>query len=221
MHDTPYSSAIETMIRDARCFYEHGWMLGTSGNLSVRLSPNSFVITASGLDKGRLGLNDFITREIAGPCKPATEPASDSATAPNDPALKPSAEECIHQAIYAQVPGVGAVYHVHEPYAAFCSARDGELGSTRIAGAEMIKGLGIWEPHARLRIPIFKNHADVPTIAREVDAHLSDPANHKIPGVNIRGHGYYAWGSSPFEAKRHVETFAYLFRYSWELGDGA
>lgn len=213
MHDTTYLAAIDTMIRDARCFYEHGWLLGTSGNLSVRLSPTSFVITASGRDKGRLGPDDFLARDLTDLAAPAPAPA--------DPNLKPSAEECIHQAIYARLPAAGAVYHVHEPYAAFCSERDGDLGATLMASAEMIKGLGIWEPGARVRVPIFKNHAHVPDIAREVDAHLRDPANHRIPGVNIRNHGYYAWGATPFEAKRHVETFAYLFRYSWELGNGA
>ncbi|TDP62169.1 methylthioribulose 1-phosphate dehydratase [Bradymonas sediminis] len=217
MHDTPYSTAAETMIRDAHCFYEHGWLLGTSGNLSVRLDDTNFLITASGRDKGRLTPDDFLAREIARP----GERGANSSAYPTDPSLKPSAEECIHQAIYARVPGVGAVYHVHEPYSAFCSERDANLGSTRMSSAEMIKGLGIWEANPRVRIPIFANHADVPAIAAEVDAHLSDPANHKIPGVNIRNHGYYAWGSTPFEAKRHVETFAYLFRYSWELGNGA
>lgn len=217
MHDTKLSTATETMIRDARCFYEHGWMLGTSGNLSVRIAPHSFVITASGRDKGRLGVDDFLTCEIG----VSNQSAGSAPSAPDDATRKPSAETCIHQAIYAQLPKAGAVYHVHEPYAAFCSERDASLGATRMAGAEMLKGLDIWETNPRVRIPIFNNHADVTEIAQEIDTYLSDPTNHKIPGVNIRNHGYYAWGSTPFEAKRHVETFAYLFRYSWELGNGA
>ncbi len=203
--------AAQTMIRDARCFYEHGWLLGTSGNLSVRLADEAFLITASGRDKGRLTPEDFLACGL--------EAASEE-TQP-EVGLRPSAETAIHRVIYRHLPDAGAVYHVHEPYSAFCSERDGYIGATIMAGAEMIKGLGIWEDDPRVRIPIFENHADVGRIAAAIDEHLHDPHKRKVPGVNIRSHGIYAWGKDAFEAKRHVETFAYLFRYSWELGNGA
>lgn len=212
IYPTP-TAAADLMIRDARCFYDHGWLLGTSGNLSVRLGADTFLITASGRDKSRLEPADFLVRRIGVDASEQPVPA--------DPRLKPSAEECIHQAIYQNVPEAGAVYHVHELHAALCSARDTDLGTTLMASAEMIKGLGIWEPNARIRVPIFANHFEVPRIAAEVDDYLKDLRNHRVPGVNIRSHGYYAWGATAFEAKRHVETFAYLFRYSWALGNGA
>lgn len=45
----------------------------------------------------------------------------------------------------------------------------------------------------------------------------------RVPGVLIRRHGLYAWGANPFEAKRHVEAFEfmweYLFRW-WPVGAG-
>ncbi len=201
--------AAETMIRDARAFYDQGWLLGTSGNLSIRLGEDAFLITASGRDKGKLTPEDFLV------CTLDEQPGEAA------PGLKPSAETTIHQAIYRRLPDAGAVYHVHEPYSAFCSERDGYIGATIMAGAEMIKGLGIWEENPRVRIPIFENHFEVPEIAAEVDRHLEDPATRRVPGVNIKNHGYYAWGDDPFAAKRHVETFAYLFRYSWEMGNGA
>jgi methylthioribulose-1-phosphate dehydratase len=197
------------MIRDARGFYEQGWLLGTSGNLSIKLDDDHFLITASGRDKGRLTPEDFLVCPVDGEPSEAT------------PTLKPSAETSIHQAIYARVPEAGAVYHVHEPYSAFCSERDSYIGATIMAGAEMIKGLGIWEENPRVRIPIFDNHFDVPQIAADINGHLADEAKRRVPGVNIRSHGYYAWGEDAFAAKRHVETFAYLFRYSWEMGNGA
>ena len=52
----------ETLVRTAREFYEKGWMLGTSGNLSIRVSesPLQFLITASGLDKGSLQASDIL-----------------------------------------------------------------------------------------------------------------------------------------------------------------
>lgn len=203
--------AAETMIRDARTFYEHRWLLGTSGNLSVKLDDDHFLITASARDKGRLTPEDFLTCDVNADADAGEHPAG----------RKPSAETAIHQAIYQRVGEAGAVYHVHEPYSAFCSERDSYIGATILAGAEMIKGLGIWDDDPRVRIPIFTNHHDVGAIADAIDEHLRDPQKRKVPGVNIRSHGIYAWGKDAFEAKRHVETFAYLFRYSWELGNGA
>ena len=78
----------------------------------------------------------------------------------------------------------------------------------------MIKGLGVWDRDF-VEVPIFKNWKDVDMIAEMVDvrltAHVVD-----APGICIEGHGVYAWGASPEEAKRHIETFAYLYRVSWE-----
>ena len=197
--------AVETMIRDGRTFYAHGWLLGTSGNLSVRLDPDTFVITASGRDKGRLGSDDFLERRISGEQPPL--PAG----------VEPSAETSIHKVIYQRIDQAGAVYHVHEPYSAFCSERDWDRGHTAVSGAEMIKGLDIWEPDASVSIPIFANHFEVADVAADIDAHLADGPP-EVAAVNIRSHGVYAWGADACEAKRHVETLAYLFRYSWELG---
>lgn len=205
------AAAAAAMIRDARIFYEYGWLLGTSGNLSIRASSDAFLITASGRDKGDLAPADFLLRLVD-----AGDLAAQPGFLPADLKLKPSAETSIHQAIYRRVPGAGAIYHVHELYSALCSQRDWERGATEIAGVEMLKGLGLWEPDTSARLPIFENHAHVPDIAAEIDTFLRDPAAHKIPAVNIRGHGFYAWGEGAFAAKRHVETLAYLFRYSWE-----
>lgn len=202
--------AAQTIIDHARDFYRHGWLLGTSGNLSMRVDEQRFLITASGRDKGRLTSDDFTVCSLEG--GPADHREGDP---------KPSAETSIHRVIYRRLEDVGAVYHVHEPHAAFCGERDADLGATLMAGAEMIKGLGIREPSARVRIPLFHNHFEVDRIADDVDAYLADHPAPGVPAVNIANHGYYAWGASSFEAKRHVETLAYLFRYSWELGNGA
>jgi methylthioribulose-1-phosphate dehydratase len=40
------------LINTARNFYQQGWMVGTAGNLSVRLPDDSFWITVSGRAKG-------------------------------------------------------------------------------------------------------------------------------------------------------------------------
>lgn len=200
------ADAAAAMCADARDFYRFGWMLGTSGNLSVRVDDASFLISASGKDKGRLSADDFLTCGFDG--SPLEETA-----------LRPSAETLIHCAIYVERPQVGAVYHVHDPYAALCSARDRDSGGTVFRDLEMIKGLDIWD-EARVEVPILPNHFDIPTIAEDVRGVLQTSGS-RAPGVNIFNHGIYAWGRTAREARRHVETFGYLFRHSWEAGRGA
>jgi methylthioribulose-1-phosphate dehydratase len=203
-------SAATTMIDDARTFYEHGWLLGMSGNLSMRLEEDAFLITASECDKGRLTPEDFVVRSVSGETLERAHPEQRAST-----------DTPIHEVIYRCVPQAGAVYHVHEPYAAFCSERDSYIGATIMAGADMIKALGIDHKDPRVRIPIFENHFDPAHLGADLEEHLGDANKRQVPGINVRSHGIYAWGETPVEAKRHVETFAYLFRYSWELGNGA
>jgi methylthioribulose-1-phosphate dehydratase len=196
--------AARQMVDAARAFYAHGWLFGTSGNLSVRLDAQTFLITASGKDKGQLGPEDFLVCDLAGQPTEATD-------------HRPSAETLVHCVIYRRYPKVGAIYHVHQLHAALCSARDQEAGHTVFADLEMIKGLNIWEPDARIEVPIIANHFDIPTLASAIGRRLeSAQFDRRVPGVNIYNHGIYAWGNTAFEARRHVETFGYLYHYSWE-----
>lgn len=50
------------LIKVSTSFYQRGWMLGTSGNLSILIEENplQFLITVSGKDKGELTEDDFI-----------------------------------------------------------------------------------------------------------------------------------------------------------------
>lgn len=193
----------DTLARDAADLYALGWLLGTSGNLSARLGPDRFVITASGRHKGRLGPGDFVVCDL------------DGAPRPGDP--KPSAETLLHCAIYARLPDVGAVYHVHDPHAALCSGRDEATGHTTLHDVEMIKALGVWDDGATVHVPIIPNPAHIPSLAEHLIAHL-DSGDLTVPAVNVLRHGTYAWGADPFAAMRHTEALGYLFRYAWELG---
>lgn len=195
--------ATAEMIAAAGDFYRFGWLHGTSGNLSTRLSDEEVLITASGKSKGSLTPDDFLIVDPQG--KPAT---------PKGP--RPSAETGVHMAMYKAMPEVGAVYHVHHLHAALCGKRDFKQGYTFVNDVEMIKGLGLWEPEASARIPIVENHHDLDELARAVAAHLnSEDFDATVPGINLRNHGVYAWGKTPAEARRHIETFGYLFEYSW------
>jgi len=188
--------AAQAMVDAAKAFYQFGWLLGTSGNLSTRLSAEHFLITGSGKNKGALELNDFLLCDLLG--RPVEETT-----------LKPSAETLVHCVLYGADPDCGAIYHVHHLGAALCSSRDEDAGFTEFKDLEMIKGIGIWDRDV-VRIPIVQNHRHIPDLAAAIAS-----TNSEVPGIMVLRHGFYAWGRDAFEARRHVESFAYLFDYSW------
>lgn len=197
--------AADSMIQAARQFYQWKWLMGTSGNLSVRISPKTFLITASGKDKGNLTPEDFLLCTLDGDPVHSTH-------------LRPSAETLIHCELYTHFPNAGAVYHTHEPFAALCSARDARpQGHTEFKALEMIKGLGNWEQDARVRVPILDNWADLNRVAQDLRALLNARAV-EVPAVNLVRHGAYVWGEDAFAAKRHMESLGYLFEQSWRWG---
>ena len=189
----------------ARHFYHQGWMMGTAGNLSLRLSDGSFWITASGKPKGRLDRADFLR---IGPGGEVLERGR-----PDD---RPSAETSLHETIYRLFPQAGACFHVHSipgNVAARLAERDTEEGDTlRLPPLEMLKGLGIWEQDPDVSLAVLPNHLHVPRIAEELAARFT-AAPPQVPGFLIRDHGLTAWGPDTGAALNHVELFEYLFGY--------
>lgn len=179
-------------------FARRDWFPGTSGNLSIKLSsdPLQFAVTASGKDKTKLSPEDYLV--VDGDSRPV-EPT----------ALKPSAETMIHAVVYRQIPQAQACFHVHTVWNNLISELYFGQRAFSIQGQELIKGLGIWEENARITVPIVENFADIPTLAAAIEKVITP----EVPGVLIRNHGIYAWGDSDFAAKRHLESFEFLFEY--------
>ncbi|MFC4768152.1 methylthioribulose 1-phosphate dehydratase [Effusibacillus consociatus] len=180
-------------------FTQKGWLPATAGNLSIKLSdePLVFGVTASGKDKENLQLEDILA--VDKDCKPI-EPTR----------LRPSAETIIHSRIY-QETDAGSVLHVHTVYNNLLSELYFREGKVTLSHMELIKGLDIWEEGASIEVPVIENYADIPKLAEEIGGRL-DP---RVPGVLIRKHGIYAWGRTPFEAKRHVEALEFMFHYQF------
>jgi 2-hydroxy-3-keto-5-methylthiopentenyl-1-phosphate phosphatase/methylthioribulose-1-phosphate dehydratase len=181
-------------------FARKNWFPGTSGNLSIKVEDNplSFLVTASGKDKAKTTMEDFLlVNEESKPSHPTH--------------LKPSAETLIHAEIYKQMEA-GAVFHVHTIYNNLISDIDLDHGGVEIANIELIKAFNIWEEGATIKVPIVPNYADIPKLTEEIGK-VIDPA---IPGVLIHNHGIYAWGKNAFEAKKHLEAFEFLFEYLYK-----
>jgi 3-dehydro-4-phosphotetronate decarboxylase len=74
---------------------------GNAGNISARLDPDRYIITASGTRLGELKEDDFVECSFDGP---------------RSKDRKPSKETPMHRAIYEQRPEVGAVLHASPFY---------------------------------------------------------------------------------------------------------
>jgi methylthioribulose-1-phosphate dehydratase len=59
-------------------------------------------------------------------------------------------------------------------------------------------------------LPVFPNHAHVPSIANDIEAFYRTHPEEKVPSLLIATHGITAWGSSFFEANRHLEVTEFL-----------
>lgn len=187
------------LLEHAARFYRNGWVVGTSGNLSVRLPGERIRITASGCHKGCLVKEDLLTVDEEG--RILTETTA-----------RPSAELSLHLAVYRCIPDAGAVYHVHTIESNLVSmwAANGKIF---LPPLEMLKGLGVPGRAMKTSLPVFDNNPDVSYIARQVEVSLRLKEKFLMPGFLIHLHGLTVWGKTPEEALKHVELFDYLFRF--------
>jgi methylthioribulose-1-phosphate dehydratase len=193
----------DVLAAAARLFYDRGWMMGTAGNLSLRLADGTFWITASGKAKGRLTEIDFLRIAPGGEVLERGRPDD-----------RPSAETSLHDAVYRLFPQAGACFHVHtipgNVAARMTSQASGD--DLRLPPLEMLKGLDIWEQDPDVSLAVFPNHLHVPRIAEEMAARFT-AAPPRVPGFLIRDHGLTTWGRDADAALNHVELFEYIFGY--------
>jgi methylthioribulose-1-phosphate dehydratase len=206
----PSVDAIDALRAIGREFHGRGWSLGTSSNYSVVVSrdPLELVVTASGKDKSALGREDFVRVDSQGRVIDGSDRRS-------------SAETLLHCTIAELVPSVGAVLHTHSPWGTILSGADlppaAAVGSLRIAGYEMLKGLeGITTHETHEDVPIFANTQDMRELSARIRARFAGldfaaPGRPPVHGFLIARHGLYTWGRDLAEARRHIEIYEFLF----------
>ena len=200
LKDLKHSATRAELAAVGRQFYARGWSVGTSSNYSVVVEqqPLRLLITASGLDKGDLGEDDFVLVDVAGK---AVGPATG----------RPSAETLLH-CVLAEELGAGAVLHTHSVWATLLSDWHGDAGGFEIRGYEMLKGLAGVPTHEHAEwVAVLENTQDMPTLAAELREQLREESSRYAHGFLLRNHGLYTWGRDLAEARRHIEIFEFLF----------
>jgi L-fuculose-phosphate aldolase len=115
------------IIEVGRKMYDNRYVVATDGNISVRLSPNSFLVTASGVGKGNLTEADVIFVDAQG--------------FPLDSDRKPSSEFKLHLEIYHRRTDVKAICHAHPTFSTTLACAGLPLDKTFLA--ELVLNLGI------------------------------------------------------------------------------
>lgn len=196
-----------------------GWVPATSGNFSMRLGPQHIAITVSGRDKGRLTEADIMLMDLRGQ--------------PIGTGLRPSAEALLHAQLYAARADIGCVLHTHSRNQTVASRVFASQGSVRLSGYELLKAFPGIDSHERaIDVPILANNQDMAVLADLIAPRLGRPPapsggsrpdgassadDGTIWGYLIEGHGMYAWGRDPDEARRHLEAFDFLLGCALDL----
>jgi methylthioribulose-1-phosphate dehydratase len=191
------NEATDDLIATGRWMAARDLVPATSGNLSCRLPGSRIAITASGCDKGALQREDILIVDLDG----ETEPRA-------------SAESPLHLALYRARMDVGAVLHGHSRMSTLLSARALSTGRVWLRGYELVKAFrGITTHETAVEVPVFENTQDMALLAARVGDCLPSMV---APCYLVAGHGFYAWGRTLVEARRHVEALEFLLGCEWE-----
>ncbi|NJN46982.1 MAG: methylthioribulose 1-phosphate dehydratase [Candidatus Competibacteraceae bacterium] len=187
-----FSHQAQQLIQAGRFFFERGWVPATSGNFSTRLQDGRIAITVSGRHKGLLEEADIMLVDSRGQSLDGK---------------RPSAETPLHTVLYRRDPAINAVLHTHSVNATVLS----RLGGTelRLQDYEVLKAFPDIDSHeCKVVVPIFPNDQNIDRLADQVAAYWDE---HPLQGYLIAGHGFYTWGNSVGDARRHIEAFEFLF----------
>ncbi len=197
MPDTSRSPT-EQLTEAGRIFYERGWARGASGNFSVLLArkPLRLCITAAGNEKGTLDEINFLEID-------------------DDAEIlqgfgRPSDETLLHLTIYRLRPRARCILYSQTAPGIILAERNFVDGAISLQGFEALKGLsGVRSHEHKERVPIVENSQDQIALSHVIENVLLESKS--IHALFVRRHGLFAWGESVEEARRHVETFEFLF----------
>lgn len=157
---------------------ERGMNWGNAGNISLKTSDNTFLITASGTHLGELRDDDFVEFTLEGERIKGNK--------------KPSKELNMHQNVYLERPDVGAVIHASPYYSTLLSAARLEIPNNWF-----VEGMYYLERVERVEY----YHPGSPELARAVRKKATSTNI-----ILLENHGVLVYDKSVKEAKAALTT---------------
>jgi L-fuculose-phosphate aldolase len=176
---------IDDIKKYGKMLHEKGLTSGRSGNISVKLDPDTFLINRAGADLGSLTDDELI---LCNPDIIGTDNWKSSAS--------PSIERGFHQGIYRTCPDATAIIHSHPFYTTLVSCSDTPIRTDLFM--ESMAYLGKVQ-----RVPYF--HAGSLRLADEVAIRAKDSQV-----LILNNHGVVVWGKSLDECLIKTESLELL-----------
>lgn len=129
-----YKKHRKDVARFMRRLYRHGLTTTSGGNISLKVSDNTILITPSATDKGQMKWKEVGIMSILG----------ENLT----PDLKPSMESALHLGIYRKNNEVSAIVHAHPVFASSFTAMKWTINTSLTAEARAICGEPKFVPYA-------------------------------------------------------------------------
>jgi L-fuculose-phosphate aldolase len=170
------------LVRFSKWLYRLGFMPGTSGNLSVRLSQDRLLATPTGVSKYLLRSADIVIVDLEGRQLAGSR--------------KVTSEIGMHLAIYGARPEIEAVIHSHPPIATAFACAERPLDEMFCQEAVMTLG----------SVPLA-SYATTGT--DEVAASLA-PFVSGHEAILLANHGAVTYGRSLFDAFLRMETLEHV-----------
>ena len=197
-------SARRDIVEAGRRMYLRGYISGSDGNLSARVSDNVIIATPSGVSKGYMTEDMLIALDLDGNVLSGIGASGGSGAAGD---YQPSSEIKMHLAVYRKSHEIQAVCHAHPPVAAAFAAAGVALDKPYLQETVMLLGV----------IPVAE-------YAKPGSRELADGAAafcRDYHGALLEHHGAVTWGDNVMQALYRMESIEYtasVAMYSKMLG---
>lgn len=124
----------EELLLWCRRLWDRHLVMGTSGNVSIRLDDGDVLVTPSQRGLGYLSIDDIVRVDPQG--------------RPRDAAQRPTSELPLHLAAYRVRPDIRAVVHTH-PTMSVVWSKTGSLFPRDTVGASESLGTCAWTPYRK------------------------------------------------------------------------
>lgn len=190
---SPSDHIRQEIVQVCQRLYQREFIVGTEGNVSVRVATDRLWITPADCHKGLMQLEDLVCIDLEGQVHFGRE--------------HPSSETPMHLALYQCRPDIRAVVHAHPPVATALTVAGYPLESTLLPEAVIMLGEVPTVPYQMSATSQFAH--EVGEAMRHADAIL------------LENHGSVTVGSSlltAFSRMETVERVAQIFCLAHTLG---
>lgn len=171
--------ARQAIVDAGTVLYKQGYVVSNDGNISVRISPDTIVVTPTGVSKGDMNPDMMVVMDLDG-------------NVISKGLRGPSSEVKMHLRVYGENPDVTAVVHAHPIYATSFAIAGVPLDKPILSEAMLQVGV---VPVAHYAKP---GTTDVPD---SIAPFVKDYA-----AVMLSNHGVLTWGSDLEQALARMEV---------------